>query len=178
MPSIAPADRAALLDILTASAARFRAATQGLTEAQWNHKPAPDKWSPADLAEHIALSEEVLPRLARKALGEPGMPRDEAQVREQDAEIIDSMKDDAWHGNASESIRPKHTFPGGLAAAASFLERRARTMDYVRDTDEPLREHTFPHPAYGPLDGYQWLLMLAHHTDRHVRQIERASHVR
>jgi hypothetical protein len=175
MPSIAAADRAALLDVLTASAARFRAATQGLTAAQWKHKPAPDKWSPADLAEHIALSEEVLPRLARKALGEPAMPRDAAQVREQDAEIIDSMKDDAWHGNASESIRPKHTFPDGSAAAASFLERRARTMDYVRDTEEPLREHTFPHPAYGPLDGYQWLLMLAHHTDRHVRQIERAA---
>ncbi len=175
MPFIAPPDRAALLDILTASAARFRAATEGLTDAQWNRKPAPDKWSPADVAEHIALSEEVMPRLARKALNEPAMPRDDAQVREQDAEIVESMKDDAWHGSATESIRPKHTFPNGAAAAATFLERRARTMDYVRDTDDPLREHTFPHPAYGPLDGFQWLLMLAHHSDRHVRQIERAA---
>jgi hypothetical protein len=174
MPSIAPADRAALLDILAGSAARFRAATQGLTDTEWNNKPAPDKWSPAELAEHIALSEEVLPRLARKALGEPAAERDAAQVLEQDAEIIDSMKDDAWHGNASESIRPKHAFTTGPAAAAAFLERRARTVDYVRDTDDPLRAHTFPHPAYGPLDGFQWLLMLAHHTDRHVRQIERA----
>lgn len=175
MPSIAAPDRAALLDILTASADRFRAATQGLTEAQWNHKPAPDKWSPADLAEHLALSEEVLPRLARKALVEPpGPERDPSLVQEQDSEIIDSMKDDAWHGNATEPIRPKHTFPSGTAAAATFLERRARTNDYVRETDDPLREHTFPHPAYGPLDGYQWLLMLAHHSDRHVRQIERA----
>ena len=174
MTTIAAADRAALLDILTASTDRFRAATQGLTDTQWNHRPAPDKWSPAELAEHIALSEEVMPRLARKALSEPAIPRDEAQVREQDAEIIDSMKDDAWHGNAPESIKPKHTFVNGPAAAATFLERRARTMSYVRDTDDPLREHTFPHPAYGPLDAYQWLLMLAHHSDRHVRQIERA----
>jgi hypothetical protein len=174
MPSIAPSDRAALLDILTGSAARFRAATGGLTDAQWNHKPAPDKWSPAELAEHIALSEEVLPRLARKALGEPAAERDAAQVHEQDAEIIESMKDDAWHGNATESIRPKRAFSDGPAAAAAFLERRSRTSDYVRDTDDPLRDHTFPHPAYGPLDGFQWLLMLAHHTDRHVRQIERA----
>ena len=175
MTSISDPDRAALLEILTASAGRFRAATQGLTAAQWSHKPAPDKWSPADLAEHLALSEEVMPRLARKALGEPGVVRDEAQVRELDAEIIDSMKDDAWHGNAVESIRPRHAFADGPAAAATFLERRARTMDFVRSTDEPLREHTFPHPAYGPLDSYQWLLMLAHHSDRHVRQIERAA---
>jgi hypothetical protein len=175
MPPISAPDRAALLDILTASAARFRAATEGLTEAQWNHRPAPDKWSAADVAEHLALSEEVMPRLARKALSEPGSERDETQVREQDAEIIDSMKDDAWKGNAPESIKPRHTYPDGRAAAATFLERRTRTMQYVRDTDDPLRLHTFPHPAYGPLDGYQWLLMLAHHSDRHVRQIERAA---
>lgn len=175
MPTIAAPDRAALLDILRASAARFRDATSGLTDAQWNHRPAPDKWSAADLAEHLALSEEVMPRLARKALAEPADARDEAQVREQDAEIVDSMKDDAWHGKATESIRPKHTFSNGPAAAASFLDRRAQTIDYVRDTDDALRSHTFPHPAYGPLDGYQWLLMLAHHSDRHVRQIERAS---
>lgn len=117
-----------------------------------------------------------MPRLARKALAEPADARDESQVREQDAEIVDSMKDDAWHGQAPEPIKPKHTFPNGPLAAASFLERRARTMDYVRNTEDPLREHTFPHPAYGPLDSYQWLLMLAHHSDRHVRQIERASH--
>jgi hypothetical protein len=175
MTIIAAADRAALLDILTASANRFRAATRGLTDAQWNHRPAPDKWSPAELAEHIALSEEVMPRLARKALNEPAIPRDEAQVRELDAEIIDSMKDDAWHGNSTESIKPKHNFSSGPAAAAIFMERRAQTMNYVRDTEDPLREHTFPHPAYGPLDGFQWLLMLAHHSDRHVRQIERAA---
>lgn len=174
MSAISSSDRQQLLDILAASAAHFRAATLGLTEAQWDHRPAPDKWSPADLAEHLALSEEVMPRLARKALSEPGLARDAGQVRELDAEIVDSMKDDAWHGNATESIRPRHTFPGGPAAAAAFMERRERTIDYVRDTDDPLREHTFPHPAYGPLDGYQWLLMLAHHSDRHVRQIERA----
>ena len=175
MTTIAATDRAALLDILGASSERFRAATQGLSDAQWNDRPSPDKWSPAELAEHIALSEEVMPRLARKALGEPVMSRDEEQVRELDAEIIDSMKDDAWHGNATESIKPKQTFSSGPAAAAAFLERRVRTMNYVRDTDDPLRDHTFPHPAYGPLDGFQWLLMLAHHSDRHVRQIERAA---
>lgn len=175
MSAITPSDRQQLLDILTASAGRFQAATSRLTQAQWDHRPAPGKWSPAHLAEHLALSEEVMPRLARKALAEPGSSRDEVLVREQDAEIIESMQDDAWHGNATEALQPKRNFASGAAAAGTFLERRARTMDYVRNTDDPLREHTFPHPAYGPLDGYQWLLMLAHHSDRHVRQIERAA---
>lgn len=175
MTAITSTDRQQLLDMLTASAARFQTATRGLTEAQWNHRPAPEKWSPADIAEHLALSEEVMPRLARKSLAEPESTRDGGLVREQDAEIIESMQDDAWHGKTTEALQPKRNFASGAAAAGTFLERRARTMDYVRNTDDPLREHTFPHPAYGPLDGFQWLLMLAHHSDRHVRQIERAA---
>ena len=174
MTAITPPDRQQLLDVLTASGDRFRAATLTLTDTQWNHRPAPGKWSAADLAEHLALSEEVMPRLARKALSEPGPRRDEAQVREQDAEIVASMQDDAWHGSAVAALQPRRSFSTGAAAGAAFLERRARTVEYVRTTNDPLREHTFPHPAYGPLDSYQWLLMLAHHSDRHVRQIERS----
>ena len=176
MTAIASEDRQQLLAILSASEARFRAATSGLTADQWEHKPAPGKWSPAELTEHLALSEEVMPRLARKALLEPESPRDEPTVREQDSEIVESMQDDAWHGKATEALQPKRSFASGAGAGAAFLERRARTLDYVQNTDDPLRRHTFPHPAYGPIDGYQWLLMLAHHSDRHVRQIERAAH--
>ena len=32
-------------------------ATKGLSEAQWNFKSAPDRWSVAECADHIALSE-------------------------------------------------------------------------------------------------------------------------
>lgn len=173
MPPLTPDERQQLLDVLTSSEERFRRATDSLTADGWATRPIADKWSPAELAEHIALSEEVMPRLARKALAEPPAERDDTLVHELDREIIDSMKDDAWHGKAPEAIQPRRTFPDGQAAAKAFLERRARTMDYVRETDDPLRNHTFPHPAYGPIDGYQWLLMLAHHSDRHVRQIER-----
>ncbi len=119
-----------------------------------------------------------MPRLARKALSEPEMPIDEQRMREVDAEIIASMQDDAWHGTAAEPVQPRRSFPSGPAAAAAFLERREQTIEFVQDTEDPLRNHTFPHPAYGPLDSYQWLLMLAHHSDRHIRQIERAKHVR
>jgi len=178
MTAITPSEREQLLAILSASEARFRATTRGLTDVQWEQKPASGKWSPADIAEHLALSEEVMPRLARKALLEPESPRDESLVREQDSEIAASMQDDAWHGNAAEALQPRRSFPSGAGAGAAFLQRRAGTLDYVRTTEDSLRRHTFPHPAYGPIDSYQWLLMLAHHSDRHVRQIERAAHAR
>src|SRR5436309_11926563 len=35
-------------------------ATAGLSEAQWNFKPAPDRWSVAEVTEHIAAAEDFL----------------------------------------------------------------------------------------------------------------------
>src|SRR5882724_7367978 len=35
-------------------------ATRGLSEAQWNFKPAPDRWSVAQVMEHIAAAEDFL----------------------------------------------------------------------------------------------------------------------
>jgi hypothetical protein len=34
-----------------------------------------------------------------------------------------------------------------------------------------LRAHVVAHPALGPLDGYQWILTVAAHTERHTKQI-------
>ena len=35
-------------------------ATKGLSETQWNFKPAPDKWSVAECVEHIAAAEDFI----------------------------------------------------------------------------------------------------------------------
>src|SRR5712692_5123144 len=52
-------------------------ATKGLSEAQWNFKPAPDRWSVAQVMEHIAAAEDFLRGLVQEQVmkapaGEPG----------------------------------------------------------------------------------------------------------
>jgi hypothetical protein len=39
-------------------------ATKGLSEAQWNFKPAPDKWPVAECVEHIAAAEDFIRGMA------------------------------------------------------------------------------------------------------------------
>ena len=39
-------------------------ATKGLSEAQWNFKPAPAKWSVAKCVEHIAAAEDFIRGMA------------------------------------------------------------------------------------------------------------------
>ena len=44
-------------------------------------------------------------------------------------------------------------------------------LDFARATDADLRALVVPHPALGELDGVQWLLFVAYHTDRHAAQL-------
>src|SRR3979409_2459239 len=61
-------------------------ATKGLSEAQWNFKPAPDRWSVAQVTEHIAAAEDFLRALAKEKVklapageaGRGGTTNDEA----------------------------------------------------------------------------------------------------
>jgi hypothetical protein len=45
-------------------------------------------------------------------------------------------------------------------------------MEYIRTTNDDLRDHFFEHPAFVTLVGCQWLLLLATHSARHTAQIE------
>jgi hypothetical protein len=45
-------------------------------------------------------------------------------------------------------------------------------VKFAAETDSDLRNHFFPHMAFGDLDCYQWLVVLAQHSLRHALQIE------
>jgi hypothetical protein len=55
--TLTQADRDKAVTELEGSRKVFLDATKGLSAAQWNFKPAPDRWSVAECSEHIALAE-------------------------------------------------------------------------------------------------------------------------
>src|SRR6476620_11348206 len=58
--SLAQADRDRAVKYLEGTRQGVQDATAGLSEAQWNFKPAPDRWSVAEVTEHIAAAEDLL----------------------------------------------------------------------------------------------------------------------
>ncbi len=58
------------------------------------------------------------------------------------------------------------------AMLARFVENRERVIVYAATTSDPLRTRLFPHMVFGPLDGFQWLIFLGAHSERHRRQLE------
>src|SRR6185436_7085478 len=55
---------------------KFLKSVEGLSEAQWNYKAAPEKWSIAQCAEHIAAAESLIRGAVEGALTKP-LPADQ-----------------------------------------------------------------------------------------------------
>jgi hypothetical protein len=54
-----------------------------------------------------------------------------------------------------------------------FKEVRAKTLQFAKSTELPLKSHTLDHPfpAFGTLSVYDWLIYIPLHNIRHNKQI-------
>jgi hypothetical protein len=151
----------------------FLKSIAGLSEKQWTFKPAPDRWSVAEVAEHITISESTLLGLVQQRLmTSPAAPEKRAQVKGKDELIEQRVPDRSHKAQAPEFLKPTGRWPTEAELVKAFETERAATIEYVRTTDDDLRDHFFDHPVFGPLDGYQWLLLVTTHSARHTAQIE------
>jgi hypothetical protein len=170
--SATPPDRMALVADLEESRRAFLDSVKGLSEAQLRYKTAPDRWSIAEVAEHIALAEErIFNNITAKVMKSPLTDELRAQIQADDGRIRRTVTDRSSPRQAPEALRPTGRFPTMPELLAAFEASRARTLDYARNGQVDLRGHAAPHPALGVIDGYQWLLFLSAHCSRHTAQI-------
>jgi len=168
---LSKSDRDFAMSHLHASRKLFLDAIAGLSEAQWRYKPSPDRWSVAECAEHIILSEDLLFELATvKVMQSPAQPAKRSPSRDADDKLIQRIVSRDQKGQAPEPLKPTNKWPDPRAAAAECNKKRDRTIDHVEKTEADLRSHFAGSPV-GELDAYQYLLLLSAHTERHVAQI-------
>ena len=159
---------------LQGSRLAFLDATKGLSPAQWNFKAGPDRWSIAECAEHIALSEDfIFGVIANQVMKSPLAPEKRDAVKGKDDLIIKMMQDRSHKATAPEPIDPTKRPMPAEASVKQFLASRARTIEYIKTTQDDLRDHFFDHPVpvIGTLDGYQWIMLISGHARRHTLQI-------
>jgi hypothetical protein len=147
-------------------------ATNGLTEAQWRFKPAPERWSVAECLEHIAVVEDFLFEMVTdQVIKSPAGPGVEGDPKETDKLVLAKVSDRSQRFQAPEPVRPQDRWATPEETLEHFLESRARTLDYMKDTPD-LRAHAMDSPLGRPLDAYQWLLYISAHSERHTKQIQ------
>ena len=156
---------------LHATRKMFLDSIDGLTAAQWSFKAGPDRWSIAEVAEHIAVSEETIGQLILKVVQSPATPEKKADLSANDEKILKALPDRSRKFQAPEQLRPTGRWKDQASLTADFKVRRDKNIAYVATTTDELRNHTGPHPVLGPLDAYQWVLLLSGHSERHVLQI-------
>jgi|SRR4029077_10014107 hypothetical protein len=160
---------------LEGSKKAFLDATKGLSAAQWNFKSAPERWSVAECAEHIALAEGyIFGLVSEKIVKAPANPEKRDAAKGKDEVLVKMLQDRSHKATAPEPIDPvKHGSMTPEASVKLFLDNRAHTIEYIKTTQEDLRDHLFDHPvpAIGTLDAYQWILLISGHSRRHTLQI-------
>ncbi|MFZ0481145.1 MAG: DinB family protein [Terriglobales bacterium] len=171
--TLSTAERDAALKSLQATHDAFLQSIAGLSEKQWEFKPAPDRWSVAEVSEHIAVSESTLLGLIQsKFMAGPAMPEKRAEVKVTDEAILERVPDRSHKVQAPEMLKPTRRWANRAEVTKAFEDSRKATMDYVRTTNDDLRDHFGPHPLLGTMDAYQWILLISAHSERHTKQIE------
>lgn len=169
-------ERDLIVDMLAASRNRLRSAVNNISPERWQRKPVNNAWSPAECLEHLTLTEEALLGLIRGTiLSSPADPAQSLEQRGKDAAIAQNMASRENKKKAAAFLEPKGNWPQQAASLDAFLARRADTLDFGRSTIDALHHHFAPADDLGLLDGYQWLLLMAAHTDRHVAQMQEAA---
>jgi hypothetical protein len=171
--TLSAAEREAALNSLQETRDAFLKSIAGLSEKQWRFKPAPDRWSIAEVSEHIAISESTLFEMVQsKIMTSPATPEKRAEVAGKDEIILTKVPDRSHKVQAPEFLKPTSRWTSEAELVKAFEFSRKATMDYVRTTNDDLRDHFGPHPMLGTLDAYQWILLISAHSERHTKQIE------
>ena len=145
---------------------------KGLSEAQLKFKSAPDRWSVEDCIKHIAAAEMVLRQLLDNTLKQPAAPDKRSEVKVSDEDLIKMIEDRSKKAQAPEQLRPENTpFKSADEALNSFKDNRDKLLDFVKNTQDDLRNHIAELP-FGKIDAYQMVLFISAHSNRHTQQIK------
>jgi uncharacterized damage-inducible protein DinB len=137
--------------------------------------PEGEKWSIANICEHLSLVEGGISRICDKLLAkaeEAGSPSDGTIVISTDfrerGDVIDRTKVDA-----PDRVKPsgEKTLQESLSAMASAREGFGGLKARFKSVD--CNAPKFPHPFFGDLSAAEWLALVGAHEMRHLGQIRR-----
>lgn len=144
----------------------------GLSAAQWTFKPAPEVWSAAEILEHVTVVEEAQIKVITSAASRlPALPADDRpQVKDQVIEMVTTNRE-TRRFQTPEVFKPTGRWNDPKALVEAFGIQRAALIDYTTTTTDDLRSVAWENPLVGLSDGYQWILFVAAHGERHTKQL-------
>lgn len=151
------------------SAETFISSLSSVPGEKLNIKPAPEKWSAGECAEHIILTELLIIRLIRGN----GVPT-ERPPDEKLEEVATKFGDAEIKLSAFGPIIPSASEKSKEDLLKRFTNNRATLAEYIKTKDMSELITSFKHGVFGELTRYEWAQFILHHTERHRKQMMRA----
>lgn len=148
---------------------------ESLPESAFDKRQDSNGWTIAGVLEHLTLIEDSIGRLINrmsKQIRAEGHPAD-ADVNS----IMNQLDEFRAEDNSRKLAAPGLYHPTGVPTVQETLVRleeiRARVLSAVEGANGiDLSKASTPHPFFGPLTGYQWLVLIAKHELRHLKQMK------
>lgn len=164
-------------EIYTANEAirkKFKDTVASLTDDQIAALPEGEKWSIAQIVEHVSMVDEGMMRICAKLLGKA-----EAAGMESDGTAAFSNN---FLEKGPEIARIKIEAPDFVRPVSGrSIKESLEKLDESQDKFNELRtafetfngsEFKFPHPFFGDISAQEWLAIGGGHEARHLRQIK------
>lgn len=141
----------------------------------------PGAWSVAGVLDHLRLTETSISKLLHVTVSR--VPLADRVLETETTSVLHRLdparlSDRDRRANAPASVQPRTDLP--VADAIAGLEAsRVALRNTLREADGlALGNFSYPHPMFGALDFYQWLLFLGLHESRHACQIRELGETR
>lgn len=153
-------------------------AVSAVPPALRERRPTADRWSVSEILEHLALVETRITALLAGRI-DAARAAGLGPAREIDPVLptldLETILDRSRPLVASEAAQPTGSQDSD-AALAELARARGVLREIVLSADGlALEEVIVPHPRFGPLNVYQWLLFVGGHEARHTAQIREAA---
>jgi hypothetical protein len=154
---------------------RLRTAVARVPKSRRDEKPNPERWSVAEVIEHLSIVEGRIERVFSTKLAEARASGQVGPEHETSPVVgtldMDRVLDRSRKIVAAEAAQPSGKL--GMDAAWERLENaRKKLCESVRSADGlALCDVVHPHPVLGPINLYQWIAFVGGHEARHAAQI-------
>lgn len=162
-----------VLSRLDTARGALRGAIDAIPPAMHRQRPAADRWSAAEVLEHLTLVERIFGGRIVNAVGaaRSGLSP-EAQPRAPLPDAVEQrMGDRLNRRQAPEPAQPTGTVD--VASGWAALESNHSTLRAALAGCDglALSQVTLDHPFFGTMNVYQWIELMAAHEGRHTEQI-------
>lgn len=165
-----------VLSYLDTRRADLRAAVDAVPAAQRQTRPADNRWSAAEVVEHLAMVEGRMARGIFAKRIEEARANGSVGPERETTPIAPSFDAGGLLDRTERHVAPEAVVPAGTkdieAAWADLQQARARLRATLSSADGlALGDIRHSHPTLGDMNLYQWALWIAGHEARHTAQI-------